>query len=145
MAKELTTKQETFMTQLRERGFGAQGEIVRELNYTSFYRDRKNKDSALAIALKEYQAEIVHDLSNAKGGNLDVISKIRDLAFQDGDFKAALAAAKLINDMQGHNAPKNTVQTKIKIDTFVDLSKPVQYDDNGEVIYDTIDITADED
>ena len=139
MAKELTKKQELFMKELRERGFGSQGAIIKELNYTSFYRDRKNKYSALSLALKEYQDDVIRDISNSKGGNLDVIAKIRDAAVANDDYKSALAAAKLINDMQGHNAPKTQVKTNIKVNTFVDLTKAAQYDEHtGENIYDEI-------
>lgn len=141
MAKELTEKQSMFITELRERGFAAQGQIVKELGYTSFYRDRKNKDSALSKELKAFQDEVIRDVANSKGGNLNVVASIRDLAFEKGDYKSALSASKLINDMMGHNAPKTEVKAKINIDTIVDLTKPAKYNDMGEVIYDITDET----
>ena len=124
------------MSELRERGFSAQHSIIKELNYTSFYRDRKNPDSALSKALKEFQDEVIRDVANSKGGNLNVIARIRDDAFSGGDYKSALSAAKLINDMMGHNAPKTQISTKITVDTIVDLTKPAKFDEMGSTIYD---------
>ncbi len=136
MANELTDKQSAFMDRLRAEGFAAQGSIIKDLNYTSFYRDRKNGDSALSKALRAYQDEVIKDIANSKGGNLDVIAKIRDAAVTNGDYKSALSAAKLINDMQGHNAPKTQVKTNIKVETIIDLTKPAKFDESGANIYD---------
>ncbi len=136
MANELTEKQSVFMDRLRVEGFAAQGSIIKDLNYTSFYRDRKNSDSALSKALRAYQDEVIKDITNSKGGNLDVIAKIRDAAVTSGDYKSALSAAKLINDMQGHNAPKTQVKTNIKVETIIDLTKPAKFDETGANVYD---------
>jgi hypothetical protein len=141
MAKELTEKQAHFMSELRERGFSAQNAIVKELNYTSFYRDRRNIDSGLSKALKEFQDEVIRDVANSKGGNLNVIARIRDFAVDEGDYKSALSAAKLINDMMGHNAPKTQISAKITVDTIVDLTKPAKFDETGQTIYDVTDET----
>ena len=124
------------MVLLRERGLNNQGKIVKELGYTSFYRDRKNPNSPLSKALRDYQDELLHSLSVSKAGNLEVAITLRDNAMAENDIKNALAAVKLINDMQGHNAPAKKITTKINVDTVIDLTKEATRDADGEVIYD---------
>jgi hypothetical protein len=89
--------------------------------------------------LKEFQDEVIRDVANSKGGNLNVIARIRDFAVDEGDYKSALSAAKLINDMMGHNAPKTQISAKITVDTIVDLTKPAKFDETGQTIYDVTD------
>jgi len=124
------------MDRLRTEGLGNRTNILNELGYTSFYRDRKNPNTALHKALKEYENEMLTELSIQKFGNLETIMKIRDDCIADGDPKNALAAAKMINEMMGHNAPKKTVNTDIKVETVIDLTRVPAKDDFGNTIYD---------
>ena len=69
----------------------------------------------------------------AKGSNLDLLVKMRDEAFMNGDNKTAMETIKIINDMQGYKAPVKVQQTKIDVKATIDLTKQPE-DDSDEYI-----------
>ncbi len=135
---ELTPLQEEFLTRVREEGIEMQSKIAKELNYTSYYRDKTNYGTAFYLALRNVVNKAEEKIELSKGMNLEILVKIRDEAMSSGDMKMAMDAMKMINDMQGYKAPVKVEQTKIDVKATIDLTKPV-----GDNNY--IDIEFDED
>jgi hypothetical protein len=120
----LTPLQEEFLDRLRDEGMDDAGKIARDLNYTSFYRDRRNYGTAFHRELMKITNAELNSIEAAKGTNLGVLIKIRDNAIAAGDMKAAMDAIKIINDMQGYKAPTKVEQTKFDIKATIDLTAP---------------------
>lgn len=133
---ELTNLQEQFLQRIREEGINSQGKIAKELNYTSYYRDKNTAGTAFYIALRDVVRLSEERIEVAKGSNLDILVKMRDEAFINGDTKTALETIKIINDMQGYKAPVKVQQTKIDVKATIDLTKP---QDEDEQLYIDVD------
>ena len=129
MGAELTAMQEEFLNRIREEGINNQGKIAKELNYTSYYRDKTNYGTAFHLALRDVVRLSEERIEVAKGSNLDLLVKMRDEAFLNGDTKTALETIKIINDMQGYKAPVKVHQTKIDVKATIDLTKQVNDDE----------------
>lgn len=136
---ELTPLQEEFLNRIREEGIEMQGKIAKELNYTSYYRDKTNYGTAFYLALRSVVNKTEEKIELSKGMNLEILVKIRDEAMSSGDMKMAMEAMKMINDMQGYKAPVKVEQTKIDVKATIDLTKPTEDSSNY------IDIEFDED
>ena len=111
----LTTLQEEFLNRVSEEGLEASAKVAKELNYTSYYRDRRNQGTAFHRELMALANAEMKSIEAAKGTNLTALIKIRDLALSNDDFKGAMEAIKIINDMQGYKAPTKVHQTKFDI------------------------------
>lgn len=122
----LTPLQEQFIERVREEGFEHQGSIAKELNYTSYYRDRNNYGTAFYLALRSAINKTEEKVEATKGMNLELLVKIRDEAMGSGDVKMAMEAMKMINDMQGFKAPVKVQQTKIDVKATIDLTQSNQ-------------------
>lgn len=125
----LTNLQSEFLEKVAEQGMEASAKIARELNYTSYYRDRRNQGTAFHRELMAMANAEMKSIEAAKGTNLAALIKIRDLALAEGDTKAAMDAIRIINDMQGYKAPTKVQQTKLDIKATIDLTEPKQEDD----------------
>lgn len=125
----LTNLQSEFLEKVAEQGMEASAKIARELNYTSYYRDRRNQGTAFHRELMAMANAEMKSIEAAKGTNLAALIKIRDLALSEGDMKAAMDAIRIINDMQGYKAPTKVQQTKLDIKATIDLTEPKQEDD----------------
>jgi hypothetical protein len=121
---ELTELQDEFMSRVREEGIDKAPVIARDLNYTSYYRDRRNVGTAFHKELMKFVNEESSQIESAKGTNLSMLVQIRDTALATGDMKAAMEAIKVINDMQGHKAPTKVQNTKLDIKATIDLTAP---------------------
>ena len=99
---ELTELQTQFIDRIAEEGMECSSKIARELNYTSYYRDRRTVGTA-------FHRELL-DIAN-------------------GDTKAAMEAIKIINDMQGYKAPTKVQQTKIDVKATIDLTSKEEDED----------------
>lgn len=121
---ELTTLQSEFLERVANEGMESSSAIARELNYTSYYRDRRNQGTAFHRELMSLANAEMKSIEAAKGTNLSALIKIRDLALGEGDMKAAMDAIKIINDMQGYKAPTKVHQTKFDIKATIDLTEP---------------------
>lgn len=119
---ELTELQSEFLERLRDEGMEHSARIARELNYTSYYRDRQNQATAFYGELMKMVNSEMKSIESAKGTNLSALIKIRDMALVNGDSKAAMEAIKIINDMQGYKAPTKVQQTKIDVKATIDLT-----------------------
>jgi hypothetical protein len=133
---ELTPLQDKFLERVREEGITNQGKIAKELNYTSYYRDKNNQGTAFYLALRDAVRLSEERIEVAKGSNLDILVKMRDEAFINGDTKVALETIKIINDMQGYKAPVKVQQTKIDVKATIDLTKSP---DENEQLYIDVD------
>jgi len=125
----LTHLQSEFLQKVSEQGMDASAKIARELNYTSYYRDRRNHGTAFHRELMAMANAEMKSIEAAKGTNLSALIKIRDLALSEGDMKAAMDAIKIINDMQGYKAPTKVHQTKFDIKATIDLTEPSEDQD----------------
>lgn len=134
----LTTLQSEFLERVAQEGMEASAKIARDLNYTSYYRDRRNQGTAFHRALMDMANAEMKSIEAAKGTNLSALIKIRDLALSEGDMKAAMDAIRIINDMQGYKAPTKVQQTKFDIKATIDLTEPSEDQD-----FIDIDIDAD--
>lgn len=134
----LTNLQSEFLEKVAEQGMEASAKIARELNYTSYYRDRRNQGTAFHRELMAMANAEMKSIEAAKGTNLAALIKIRDLALSEGDMKAAMDAIRIINDMQGYKAPTKVQQTKLDIKATIDLTEPSEDQD-------FLDIDLDED
>jgi len=134
---ELTTLQSEFLERVANEGMEASAKIARDLNYTSYYRDRRNSGTAFHKELMALVNQEMKSIEAAKGTNLGALIRIRDLALAEGDMKAAMDAIKIINDMQGYKAPVKVEQTKIDITATIDLTAPKEEEE------DYLDIDAD--
>lgn len=126
---ELTTLQSEFLDRVANEGMEASGKIAKELNYTSYYRDRRNHGTAFHRELMALANAEMKSIEAAKGTNLSALIRIRDLALAEGDMKAAMDAIKIINDMQGYKAPTKVQQTKFDIKATIDLTEPSEDND----------------
>lgn len=126
---ELTNLQSDFLERVTNEGMENSSKIARELNYTSYYRDRRNQGTAFYRELMALANSEMKSIESAKGTNLSALIKIRDLALADGDMKAAMDAIKIINDMQGYKAPTKVHQTKFDIKATIDLTEPSEDQD----------------
>lgn len=126
---ELTNLQSDFLDRVTNEGMENSSKIARELNYTSYYRDRRNQGTAFYRELMALANSEMKSIESAKGTNLSALIKIRDLALADGDMKAAMDAIKIINDMQGYKAPTKVHQTKFDIKATIDLTEPSEDQD----------------
>ena len=133
---ELTDLQSKFIDRVAEEGMEASSKIARELNYTSYYRDRRNAGTAFHRELMAIANAEMKSIEAAKGTNLTALIKIRDVALSNGDTKAAMEAIKIINDMQGYKAPTKVQQTKIDVKATIDLTAPNQEDEDTDYIDD---------
>ncbi len=131
---ELTDLQSKFIDRVAEEGMEASSKIARELNYTSYYRDRRNAGTAFHRELMAIANAEMKSIEAAKGTNLTALIKIRDVALSNGDTKAAMEAIKIINDMQGYKAPTKVHQTKIDVKATIDLTAPNQEDEDTDYI-----------
>lgn len=131
---ELTDLQSKFIDRIAEEGMEASSKIARELNYTSYYRDRRNAGTAFHRELMAIANAEMKSIEAAKGTNLTALIKIRDVALSNGDTKAAMEAIKIINDMQGYKAPTKVQQTKIDVKATIDLTAPNQEDEDTDYI-----------
>jgi len=129
LGADLTPMQEEFLNRVREEGINNQGKIAKELNYTSYYRDKANYGTAFHLALREVVRLSEERIEVAKGSNLDLLVKMRDEAFLNGDTKTAMETIKIINDMQGYKAPVKVQQTKIDVKATIDLTKQPDEDE----------------
>jgi len=129
LGADLTPMQEEFLNRVREEGINNQGKIAKELNYTSYYRDKANYGTAFHLALREVVRLSEERIEVAKGSNLDLLVKMRDEAFLNGDTKTAMETIKIINDMQGYKAPVKVQQTKIDVKATIDLTKQPEEDE----------------
>ena len=125
----LTTLQEEFLNRVSEEGLEASAKVAKELNYTSYYRDRRNQGTAFHRELMALANAEMKSIEAAKGTNLTALIKIRDLALSNYDFKGAMEAIKIINDMQGYKAPTKVHQTKFDIKATIDLTENTEEDD----------------
>lgn len=126
---DLTDLQREFLEKVASQGMDASSKIARDLNYTSYYRDRRNHGTAFHRELMAMANAEMKSIEAAKGTNLSALIKIRDLALAEGDMKAAMESIKIINDMQGYKAPTKVQQTKLDIKATIDLSEPSQEED----------------
>ena len=126
---ELTNLQSDFLERVTNEGMENSSKIARELNYTSYYRDRRNQGTAFYRELMALANSEMKSIESAKGTNLSALIKIRDLALADGDMKAPMDAIKIINDMQGYKAPTKVHQTKFDIKATIDLTEPSEDQD----------------
>ena len=126
---DLTDLQREFLDKVASQGMDASAKIARDLNYTSYYRDRRNHGTAFHRELMAMANAEMKSIEAAKGTNLSALIKIRDLALAEGDMKAAMESIKIINDMQGYKAPTKVQQTKLDIKATIDLSEPAQEED----------------
>ena len=133
MGAELTTMQEEFLNRIREEGINSQGKIAKDLNYTSYYRDKSNYGTAFHLALRDVVRLSEERIEVAKGSNLDLLVKMRDEAFLNGDNKTALETIKIINDMQGYKAPVKIQQTKIDVKATIDLTRGAEEDEQNYI------------
>ena len=122
---DLTDLQNQFLELVREHGLQTQAKIAKELNYTSYYRDKNNYGTAFYRELRKVIDRTGEKVEVAKGMNLEVLMRIRDEALENGDTKTALEAIKIINDMQGYKAPTQVHQTKIDVKATIDLTAGV--------------------
>ena len=122
---DLTDLQNQFLELVREHGLQNQAKIAKELNYTSYYRDKNNYGTAFYRELRKVSDRTGEKVEVAKGMNLEVLMRIRDEALENGDTKTALEAIKIINDMQGYKAPTQVHQTKIDVKATIDLTAGV--------------------
>jgi len=129
---ELTELQGTFIERVKEEGLYSAARIAREMNYKSYYRDKANEGTAFHRALLDMSTASERKLEYTKGMNLDTLGHIRDAAFDAGDFKVAMDAIKIMNDMKGHKAPVKVHQTKIDVKATIDLTASI--DDNDGYI-----------
>lgn len=125
----LTTLQSEFLERVAQEGMEASAKIARDLNYTSYYRDRRNQGTAFHRELMAMANAEMKSIEAAKGTNLAALIKIRDLALSEGDMKAAMESIKIINDMQGYKAPTKVHQTKFDIKATIDLTEPTEDQD----------------
>ena len=123
---QLTTLQESFLQRLREEGVHRQSKIAKELNYTSYYRDKNNYGTEFYKQLRQAVDDFRQNIAVAKGTNLDALVVMRDESLAVGDYKAAMEAIKIINDMQGHKAPTQVTKTNIDVKATIDLTAPVE-------------------
>ena len=126
---ELTTLQSEFLEGIRNNGMDASNRIAKELNYTSYYRDRRTSGTAFHKELMAIANSEMKSIEAAKGTNLSALIKIRDIALANDDMKAAMDAIRIINDMQGYKAPTKVEQTKIDITATIDLTAPAEEQD----------------
>ena len=126
---ELTDLQSEFLDRVAKEGMESSSAIARELNYTSYYRDRRNNGTAFHRELMALANAEMKSIDAAKGTNLSALIKIRDLALAEGDMKAAMESIKIINDMQGYKAPTKVQQTKFDIKATIDLTEPSEDND----------------
>lgn len=126
---DLTDLQQEFLNRVAGEGMDSSAKIARDLNYTSYYRDRRNQGTAFHRELMSIANAEMKSIDAAKGTNLGALIRIRDLALADGDMKAAMDAIKIINDMQGYKAPVKVQQTKLDIKATIDLSEPIEEQD----------------
>tara|TARA_R110000796_G_scaffold16612_8_gene51805 strand:- start:3384 stop:3848 length:465 start_codon:yes stop_codon:yes gene_type:complete len=134
---DLTDLQQQFLERVAGEGMDASAKIARDLNYTSYYRDRRNNGTAFYKELLTLANAEMKSIDAAKGTNLGALIRIRDLALADGDMKAAMESIKIINDMQGYRAPTKVHQTKLDIKATIDLSEP--YEDQDYLDIDIVD------
>lgn len=132
----LTNLQSEFLEKVAEQGMEASAKIARELNYTSYYRDRRNQGTAFHRELMAMANAEMKSIEAAKGTNLAALIKIRDLALSEGDMKAAMDAIRIINDMQGYKAPTKVQQTKLDIKATIDLTEPSEDQDFLDIDFD---------
>ena len=130
---DLTDLQKEFLDLGAAEGMDSSAKIARTLNYTSYYRDRRNQGTAFHRELMSIANAEMKSIDAAKGTNLGALIRIRDLALADGDMKAAMDAIKIINDMQGYKAPVKVQQTKLDIKATIDLSEPTEDNDYIDV------------
>lgn len=130
---ELTPLQEEFLTRVREEGIEHQSRIAKELNYTSYHRDKSNYGTAFYLALRGVVNKTEEKIELTKGMNLEILIKIRDTAMMEGDAKMAMEAMKMINDMQGYKAPVKVQQTKIDVKATIDLTKQPEDDSTNYI------------
>lgn len=130
---DLTDLQREFLEKVASQGMDASSKIARDLNYTSYYRDRRNHGTAFHRELMAMANAEMKSIEAAKGTNLSALIKIRDLALAEGDMKAAMESIKIINDMQGYKAPTKVQQTKLDIKATIDLSEPTEDQDYLDV------------
>ena len=126
---ELTTLQSEFLDRVASEGMESSGKIAKDLNYTSYYRDRRNHGTAFHRELMALANAEMKSIEAAKGTNLSALIRIRDLALAEGDMKAAMDAIKIINDMQGYKAPTKVQQTKFDVKATIDLTEPIEDQD----------------
>ena len=134
---ELSGKQQAFITRVAEEGLDNAAAISREMNYTSYYRDRRNVGTAFHTELMKLVDSEQKSIEAAKGMNLNKLITIRDLAISNGDMKVAMEAIKIMNSMQGHNAPKEVKQTKLDVTATIDLTAPAN-DEDGYIDIDAL-------
>jgi len=128
---ELTDLQRTFIERVQNEGLYSAARIAREMNYKSYYRDKANEGTAFHRALMDMSTASERKLEYTKGMNLDTLGHIRDSAFESGDFKMAMEAIKIMNDMKGHKAPVKVQQTKIDVRATIDLTASIDEDNDG--------------
>lgn len=129
---ELTDLQSEFIERIANEGMDASNKIAKELNYTNYYRDRRTVGTAFHKELMAIADAEMKSIEAAKGTNLSALIKIRDFSLANEDFKGAMEAIKIINDMQGYKAPTKVEQTKLDITATIDLTAP-KGDDQGYI------------
>ena len=126
----LTDLQEQFLEGIRNEGMECAGKLSKDLNYTSFYRDRRNYGTAFYKELMKLANAEMSSIEAAKGTNLSALIRIRDNAIAGGDMKAAMESIRIINDMQGYRAATKIEQTKFDIKATIDLTAAVEENDS---------------
>ena len=125
---ELTTLQSEFLDRIAGEGMDASSKIAKEMGYTNYYRDRRTVGTAFHKELMAIADAEMKSIEAAKGTNLSALIKIRDFSLANDDFKGAMEAIKIINDMQGYKAPTKVEQTKLDITATIDLTAPKEDD-----------------
>ena len=126
---QLTDIQKEFLERVKVEGIHNQAKISKDLNYTSYYRDKANYGTAFHSELQRVVAQSAERVEAAKGANLDVLIKMRDEALIEGNPRVVLECIKIINEMQGYKAPTKVQQTKIDVKATIDLTKQPDEDD----------------
>lgn len=132
---ELTDLQSEFIERIANEGMDASNKIAKELNYTNYYRDRRTVGTAFHKELMAIADAEMKSIEAAKGTNLSALIKIRDFSLANDDFKGAMEAIKIINDMQGYKAPTKVEQTKLDIKATIDLTEPNEDSDFLDIDY----------
>jgi hypothetical protein len=130
----LTPLQEKFIREVKKQGLSRASKVAKEIGYSNYYRDRNTIGTAFYHKLHSVANEIEADIAVSKGMNLERLVEIRDRALENDDFKTAMEAIKIINDMAGHKAPVKVQKTKIDIKASIDLTRPVDEEDGPKYI-----------
>lgn len=131
---QLTPLQEKFIQEVRKQGLSRASKVAKEIGYSNYYRDKNTIGTAFYHKLHNLASEVEADIAISKGMNLERLVEIRDRSLEGDDFKTAMEAIKIINDMAGHKAPIRVQKTKIDIKASIDLTRPVDEEESPRYI-----------